>query len=210
MTLPLVRVEAIDGWVGRFEVTNDQFRRFRAEHASGPGADAPRQPAVNVSHADATAFARWVTQIGRGLPAGTVARLPRSAEWLAIARCGDERAYPWGDAWPPTLGNYDDRSREGGSPVAPYRDGWGAACAVEASGRNEWGLYGVGGNVWEWTDEPDAAAAGWAVRRGGGWRWELWGTGAGYARDLRCDHRSYAFPDLRTATTGFRIVIAKP
>jgi hypothetical protein len=209
VSLPLVRIEAIGGWAGRFEVTNEQFRRFRADHASGPGADAPRQPAVNVSYADATAFARWVTEKARGLPAGTGARLPRADEWLALARCGDGRAYPWGAAWPPTRGNYDDRPRPAGSPTAAYRDGWPAACDVERSGRNEWGLFGVGGNVWEWTDEPDAAAAGWAIRRGGAWAWELRSRdGTGYAHDLRCDHRSYAFPDLRHAATGLRIVVA--
>jgi hypothetical protein len=44
VSLPVVRIEAIGGWAGRFEVTNEQFLRFRADHASGPGADAPRQP----------------------------------------------------------------------------------------------------------------------------------------------------------------------
>jgi formylglycine-generating enzyme required for sulfatase activity len=36
--------------------------------------------------------------------------------------------------------------------IPNYNDGWQDMAPVQKSGRNEWGLYGVGGNVQEWCE----------------------------------------------------------
>ena len=87
---------------------------------------------VYVSHAEATAFARW-----RGR------RLPTEAEYqrAAYGAPADEtRAFPWGDAPPgATHGVFDFSSWEP-EPVATH-----------PAGRSAWGVDDLVGNGWEWT-----------------------------------------------------------
>jgi gamma-glutamyl hercynylcysteine S-oxide synthase len=87
---------------------------------------------VYVSHAEASAYARW-----------TGKQLPTEAQWQRAA-CGtpegSERYYPWGeDAPSETLGNFDFKS-------------WDPAPVNAApQGRSAFGVEGMAGNGWEWT-----------------------------------------------------------
>ena len=96
---------------------------------------------VYVSHAEASAYARWA-----GLA------LPTEAQWHRAAYGtpeGDERAYPWGAAAPDSRrGNFDFRSWDPRS-VDAYRDGDSA-----------FGVRGLLGNGWEWTSTPFAPLPG--------------------------------------------------
>jgi formylglycine-generating enzyme required for sulfatase activity len=79
-----------------------------------------------------------------------------------------------------------------------YTDGSAASCVVEQSGRNEWGLYGVGGNVWEWTSEQDGDER---ILRGGSWNLNDRGG-------LRCVIRGRNYPTARLSH-GFRLVMLR-
>jgi len=169
-------------WVGKYEVTNGEYREFKPEHGLrgepafpsfpyfyGRSLVDDRQPVVYVRYDDAVPYAEWLTererQAGR-LPEGLKYRLPDGDEWTTFAQCGDGRTYPWGNEWPPKYGNYFDKAgrkvrggagrfvgKEYGPPIKGYDDGFGVACPVEKSGKNDWGLYGVAGNVSELTSE---------------------------------------------------------
>jgi len=101
---------------------------------------AAQWPAM-VSHAEASAYARW-----RG------ARLPTEAEWHRAARGtpqGPPRRWPWGDE-PPSARHANVHFREG-SPVP-------AGSLPE--GASAWGVLETVGNGWEWTRTPFAPFAG--------------------------------------------------
>lgn len=184
-------------WVGTYEVTNAQFHVFNPEHDSGSylgrSLNAPDQPVVRVNFHDVTAFCAWLTErerVAGRLPAGWEYRLPSGDEWTAFARCGTMRTFPWGEDLPPDFGNYSNQ-------IVGYDAGAGMTVAITASGRNEWGLYGVGGNVWEWTSESDGNAF---MLRGASWD--------DYdAFSLRIECRVPFKPFISTSDAGFRVVL---
>jgi ergothioneine biosynthesis protein EgtB len=101
----------------------------------------PRDWPVYVSHAEASAYARWA-----GLS------LPTEAQWHRAAYGtpgGEERAYPWGDAEPGARhGNFDFESTH---PVA---------VDAKPDGDSAFGVRGLLGNGWEWTSTPFAPLPG--------------------------------------------------
>jgi len=202
-------VAALDCWVGITEITNAQYRLFRSEHDSGnydgQGLNHNDQPVVQVSYDDAASFAKWLSKRERAagcLPDSLEYRLPEKDEWLTIARCGDERKYPWGDEWPPIYGNFADQTAaailEGWAGIDDYRDEAAVSCVVANSGKNDWGFYGVCGNVWEWTQELNHSSR---VVRGASWYND-------FEEHLRCDARDYHDPDRKYNSVGFRLVLA--
>lgn len=113
----------------------------------GPGSDLDGReahPVVQVSWADARAFADW-----------TGGRLPTEAEWEHAARSGPaDRRFPWGDAEPD-----DDTIHcniwQGRFPHHnTCRDGWERTAPARSFAPNPLGFYNMVGNVWEWTAEP--------------------------------------------------------
>ncbi|MBI3986634.1 MAG: SUMF1/EgtB/PvdO family nonheme iron enzyme, partial [Lentisphaerae bacterium] len=119
--MEFVWIQALNGWVGKYEVTNGEYRKFKANHNSGAikgqNQDEDRQPVVMVNFADAMAFADWLTERDRErLSAGYRYRLPSDDEWMTFAQCGDGREYPGGNNWPPQsghAGNYADAAAKG-------------------------------------------------------------------------------------------------
>ena len=154
----------------RHEATNAQYAEFlRATMAPEPrywnknvrfhsGEKFPQHPVVGISWAEAQSFCEWKGK-----------RLPTEAEWEKAARGGrDGFAYPWGDHPDRLLANFEGQST---MPVGGYPP-------------NNYGLYDMTGNVWEWVadwfdphyydNSPEANPAGPEsgkdkVLRGGSW-----------------------------------------
>ncbi|MCA9269022.1 MAG: SUMF1/EgtB/PvdO family nonheme iron enzyme, partial [Planctomycetales bacterium] len=96
------------------------------------------RPVVGVNWYEAEAYARWV---GKRLPCD--AEWVKAAAWPAPSSHGGrptQRRYPWGDAWEPQMAN-------------TWSAALGRTCDVAefAAGASLAGVYGLLGNVWEWT-----------------------------------------------------------
>lgn len=164
-------------YIATTEVTNGQFRKYRAEHRSGiignHTLDLDSQPAVGVAWQDAAQYANWLSEqdgltpayerkgdaLVQKKPLTNGYRLPTDAEWEWAARRerGALRRYPWGDALPvaPRSGNYADASaRLVVQDIVPaYDDGFAASAPVGKFAANALGLHDLGGNVAEWVHD---------------------------------------------------------
>ena len=119
-------------------------------------------PVTQISSNDAQAYCRW---------AG--GRLPSVEEWEVAARAGHKRdhhpelgetpRYPWGDEWMPKRAN----NWQGSHHKNTMEDGYLYTAPVAQFPPNEWGLYDVIGNVFEYC--TDSTAPGQGVGRGGSW-----------------------------------------
>jgi formylglycine-generating enzyme required for sulfatase activity len=210
--IEFVWIKELKMWVGKYEVTNGEYRKKEPGHNSGEqdgnSLNGERQPVGCVSFDDAKAYAKWLTERDRtngSLPAGYYYRLPSDKEWMTFAQCGDGRGYPWGNNWPPRnghAGNYADSSSACKYKISGYRDGHNVSCDVKDSWSNSWGLYGVGGNVWECCAESSSIGSAFGAWRGASWDVSDQGS-------LRCSYRVDDFGSFRVSVNGFRLVLSR-
>jgi formylglycine-generating enzyme required for sulfatase activity len=101
---PVTKVEVKPFKMGRAEVTNRQYRRFRASHDSrresrhgyqfgvtGYDVNGDDAPAVRLSWRDAVAFCDWLSKT-----AGRQVTLPTEAQWEWAARAGTDKPFWYG------------------------------------------------------------------------------------------------------------------
>jgi formylglycine-generating enzyme required for sulfatase activity len=209
--LSFIWLEAIKLWVGKFEVTNGEYRRFKHTHTSmfaeSITLDSDDQPVVFVTWNEAKEYCNWLNRnYSDTIPDNWIFRLPTAGEWVFSAKCGTDRKYPWGDEWPPLYGNYSDISAKKTFPnwqgIPNYHDSFPATCPVIHSGTNDWGICGMGGNVWEWCEDWYGKERKSKVRHGGGWDFDA-------KSSLAIDYQGFDKPNMKFDTVGFRVVIAK-
>lgn len=118
------------------------------QHPDGPSSDLKGRekfPVVHIAYEDAAAYAKWAGK-----------RLPTEAEFEFAARGGlTGKPYAWGDELKPG-GKWPANIYQGKFPVKggdSGEDGFKGIAPVGQYRPNGYGLFDVGGNVWEWTSD---------------------------------------------------------
>ena len=172
-TLGMVMVWLPGGYrVDRFEVTQQNFERLMKSNPSKFLGDS--RPLENVTWEEAAEFCKKITEKERAegkIPKSYRYALPTEQQWEYYV---DEAELK--DAITSHLG--DRRNTENVGGLAP----------------NQFGLYDVRGNVWEWCSTPFA--------RGGSWRT--------YEDYLEISFRYAGKPGTRYDDIGFRCVLMGP
>ena len=191
---PRRRVEVGPFLIGRFEITQRQYRELMGSNPSYQQGD--EHPVESVTWNQAMEFCRRFGEVN-----GVKARLPREAEWEYACRAGTDTFFHWGNL--PDHGKKYGWTRvlDGHHPVGLKLP-------------NRWGLYDMTGNVTEWcmdwygekyyetgpAKDPAGPETGEAkIARGDTW--------CGYHEYTRSAHREFWKPDRAGNTRGFRIVV---
>ena len=201
--------------------TTDVDGRWKDQSADGFTTTnrSAEHPVMKVSWDDAQAFCHWLSK-----KEGKTYRLPTDQEWSAAVGIErdekwksdttpatvvkDQKESPWGDEWPPPkgAGNYSDQSRKAKAPnessqyLDDYDDTHPTTAPVMSFEPNRFGLYDLGGNVWEWCENWYSAEQTERTLRGGSWFNYVRGT-------LLSSARLRLAPDLRSTYYGFRVVV---
>jgi formylglycine-generating enzyme required for sulfatase activity len=208
----------VDGfWLGKYEVTNGEYRRFKPGHDSGEykgySLNGDRQPVVQVSWEDAKVYAAWLSR-----QSGHTFGLPTEAEWEYACRAGTQTARYWGDAPEQACryGNvYDERAKgqfNYSLPVHNCNDGSAVTAPVGQFVANGFGLHDLLGNVVEWVEDAYSDTAYGEHRRqnplysrGSSERVLRGSSWLDYPRPVRCAFRGINTPGTRNFGVGFRL-----
>ncbi len=188
--------------VSKFEVTIGQWNAcvaakdctYRPRTKNAPAAS----PVFKLSWQDAQSYIKWLRRV-----TGKPYRLLSEAEWEYAARGGTYRKYWWGKSM---KAGFADCKGCGGTWSYKF------PAPAEKVPANQFGLHGMNGGVWEWTQDcwnpnhnsspTDGSAVtrgdcSARVLRGGSWR-----NDAGYAH--ASSRLRYDF-NVRYSTNGFRV-----
>ena len=201
-------------YMGVFEVTQKQWELVMGSWPdTSPSSSCGRgdaYPAYNVSYNDirgSSSGAQWPASsavdassfLGRlRAKTGLNLDLPTESQWEYACRAGTTTTYYWGDSMDGAYAWYTENSDWKTHPVGTKKP-------------NAWGLYDMGGNVWEWCRDwsgtlaygmdPKGSASGSSrVERGG-----CWGNNSG---SCTSSYRINFGPSYRHDSVGFRLVMA--
>ena len=188
---PLHRVELKAFYIDKHEVTNEEYKQFcdataRTVPPYWTAKTFPKglekHPVVEVSWADAAAYARWAGK-----------RLPTEAEWERAAKGPNSYRYAYGNAFDPQKAN----------------SGTQKTSAVGSYPANEFGLFDMTGNVSEWTSSlylpyPYSESDGREDPKAAGARTVRGGNHSSNAQGARCLVRHQELPDHGSPLLGFR------
>ncbi|MDM8537358.1 SUMF1/EgtB/PvdO family nonheme iron enzyme [Desulfobacterales bacterium HSG17] len=183
-----------------FGLTGTGWNKKERIYWDNPGFDqTDNHPATCISWSDIEEFLEWIIK-----KEGEEYRLPTEAEWEYACRAGTKSAYSWGDLLDCSRANFGNGFSSECKDMNPGKTS--ESCSFPP---NEWGLYDMHGNVWEWCvdwygeysqgdiiDPKGAEGSSFRVIRGGSW--------FNHARICRSACRGRLEPSYRHL--GFRVV----
>jgi formylglycine-generating enzyme required for sulfatase activity len=202
--------------VGKYEVTFEEWDAcvsaggcvsdiFGRSDLFGRG----RHPVMNVSWKDVQTYLVWLSN-----KTGKTYRLLSEAEWEYVARAGTTTPFHTSATISTSQANFNGNKTYNGSSKGENRD---RTIPVGSFGANQFGLYDVHGNVWEWVQDclndnykgAPADGSAWTtgdctyrVLRGGSWY--------NSPRLLRSAYRSRYGSVFRVNIVGFRVARTLP
>jgi formylglycine-generating enzyme required for sulfatase activity len=211
-------------WMGKYEVTQGQWKRVMGKlpgeltAAGGEGVDLP---VYNVNYAEAVAFCRKLTELGRRsgeLPAAWDFRLPTEAQWEYACRAGTKTATAFGDQLTSKQANFQGKSYNTTEQGPSLK----RATKVGSYPPNAWGLHDMHGNVVEWCrdwyharlpggTDPDLSSVRGTrnrdgtfsrCRRGSAWTDDGWPSRSAFRQRFE--------PERRSDHIGFRVAAVQP
>jgi formylglycine-generating enzyme required for sulfatase activity len=200
-------------FLGRYEVTQQDWHAVMDSSPSSFAACGPRCPVENVSFFDVHQFIDMLNARPRA-PSSREApelryRLPTESEWEYACRAGTTGPFSAGENLTTAQANYNGKFPYGSSPAGEYRQ---RPTPVGSFALNAWGLADMHGNVWEWTadwygqyadtqsgniDPHGPTTGARRVIRGGSWYFD--------ANSARCALRYTHAPEDRGFSIGFRL-----
>jgi formylglycine-generating enzyme required for sulfatase activity len=189
-------------YIGATEVTQGQWREIMGKNPSRFKGD--NLPVGGVSWMNAFEFIKRLVRLERRRY-----RLPTEAEWEYACRAGTQTPFNTGETITPQQANFNGNYTYGGSDPGVFRE---KPTPVASFPPNQWGLYDVHGNLWEWcndwygaysikpvTDPRGPKTGNEKVLRGGAWILE--------PRICRSGNRSKLPPETENYLLGFRLVL---
>ena len=196
---------------GCYSLKNNKWAYAKGRYWNNLGfPQSSSSPVACVSHSDVTQYINWLNQ-----KSSKQYRLPTEAEWEYAARGGTRSSRFWGDAVDKSACQYANvaNSKRSSNNYFPCDDGHKWSAPVGSFSANNYGMYDMLGNMWEWCSDkydihyysysprnnpPGASSSKLYTIRGGSWN--------GRSSDIRAANRNWAEYDTRKSNVGFRLV----